>query len=396
MNRAQLVDYITTQTGLIAPEDIAACQKFVSKRYELIYNSFLWKDTLGGVNINIDPADANNKEGIVLLPEVIDHVVAIRQPSNSLRVYGMDDFYRIDYDQFTQQGSAWKFALLSPLWFIWRGVEGLTLNAAQDSVIPFKITWRDETGAQFVNTYTNMADFNSTNLGPNLIPVTAVYDGSGNYSITVTAGAVYSFTGDAFRNGGGTPSSSPAALQDNSNLYIGNPGDPVNATLQLWSSAKIEIESVFKPATIGTVSLDGQSINGYTQPAGGTLQPTDTVSPSYQRIRLFPIPFVKVVLSVLGKRKFVPLDYDQEVPLIRNLDNCLIAFSCADMLTVARRFAQAQQKMQEGEILLKELAKLYAIQEANFQRFIPDSTGLSDPWTGPNQSMYWGLGGWSG
>lgn len=392
MTLIDLVNYICTKCGLLEAEDLAACRTFVSKRYELIYNSALWKDSLAGVDITVDPTNADNAEGIVLLPEVIDRVVAVRTHCNPVQVRGLEDFYRVPYDKFMQKGSPWEFAILSPLWFVWRGFVGLRVIIDAAATKPIKVTWRDETGKRFTQLLNNNSLLNSVAYGDDLIPAGAVYDGSALYYVTMVAGQVYYYTpgnsgqldlADQVINAAGyfTPNAGfvVGALSGGAGILVTDKVQPAKA-------ARLEIEAVFKPTTTQPVSLNPQ---GYSkpQPAGGTLAPTDTRSPSYQRIRLAPIPQIAVSISVLGKMKFVPLDFDSEEPALRNLDNCLIAFGCADMQTYARQLGKADSFMKEGEVLLEELMKLETVQAANNQRIIP-SEGFGDRYFGPDQ--YWG------
>jgi hypothetical protein len=135
----------------------------------------------------------------------------------------------------------------------------------------------------------------------------------------------------------------------------------------------IEIESVFKPVSAGTLSAAVNNPNAPSQVAG-TLAPNILQSPSYQRVRIFPIPVAAVTLNVLGKKPFIPLSFPTEIPAIRNLDNCLIAFAMGDMFVRARFPAEeAQPHFQEGEMLLKELALLETVQAAHYSTIEPDS-----------------------
>jgi hypothetical protein len=319
MNLADLANYVCTKTQLVGDSDRDAAKLFLSTRYELIYNAYLWKDALGGLDILVDPVNnADHAEGIVLCPEVVDRVVAVRTAERSVRVRGLEDFYRIDADRFSMTGAPVEFALLSPIWFVWRATgnaTGLTFNAPVDDY-NVKVTYTDQDGNQFVKT------------------------------------------------GGG---SQEEIVMDGS---------------------RITVESVFKVNTgqspdddMPVVVKPGYSIytvNGKAM----ALTFTDTRSPSYQRIQLFSKPTAAFTLSVLGKKKFVPLNFDSEEPAIKNLDNCLIAFACGDMLKRMRQFGKAQVEYQEGAMLLQELAKLETMQAANNSRIIPDG-GFGDPYFSP-------------
>jgi hypothetical protein len=311
MTLVDLVSYVCSKTGQIETEDQAACRAFLSKRYELIYQSYLWKDALIGLDVTVDPDDENNAEGIVLLPEIIDRVVAVRTADQSVRIRGLEEYYRVDANEFINTGLPYSFVILSPIWFVWRGTVGLQLIAEnQEDTGNCKITWRDVNGT--------------------------------SYTQLISAGA-------------------------------------------FLNSTTIEVESFFKPVTLGAMSLNPQTSG---DDAGGTLTTTETRSPSYQRIRLFAIPREETIVSILGKKKFTPLDFDQEEPLIKNLDNCLIAFACSDMLKRARQYAKANEELQQGAILLSELAKLEVLQAANNVKFMPDGGFSEGALFGPN-SLGW-------
>lgn len=414
MNLADLVSYITTKTQLVTTDDIAACSMFVSKRYELIYNSYLWRDSLVMVKVPYDPVNnPDNKEGIVLLPEVINRVVALRTNCQSVRVNGLEYYYRIDWDAFNAgvnnlYGAATEFSILSPIWFVWRGAEGLVLtydNANADTK-PVMVTWRDETGRQYVQTVTNLATLPST------MPFQIKVTGAGSSE----ANGTYQFDGTQFNQL--NPAAPPPILniiQDanfenwliveitgtsqttlystpgkfvSQNPWVTVNGDGPAPVVTLVENARLEIESLFKPVTLGAIELDPLQPNDV---AGGVLQPADLNSPSYQRIRLFSIPQNTTTLNVLGKRPFVPLTFDQQIPQLRNIDNVLIAFAGADLLKRARQYAKAATEMQEGVALLKELALLEVIQAANNQRFVPDSGYGSEYFSASNGGGFWGL-----
>lgn len=401
MNFNDLANFVCQKAQLVTTDDLAFCKLSISRRYELLWDSNLWRDSLIMAQIPFDPINnQDNAEGIVLLPELVNLVVGIRTLFQSVRVQSLEYYYRIDWDAFNQgttnlYGAAAEFALLSPVWFIWRGQIGLQLNYADPvaDTAPSQITWRDENNIQYVQTVNNGALLNSSNVSSsvNLIPAGAAYDGSGDYFYTGTIGDVYNFTLGAneidFRVGGGTPSN-PFTANSASFHFTGTPSASVTATLSLVPDAKLEIESLFKPSTIGTVSLNPQ----FGTVAGGTLSPSVTASPSYQRIRLFSVPTAAMTLNVLGKRPFVPLTFAQQVPQLRGIDNVLIAFAGADLLKRARQYGKAQAELTEGVALLKELASKQVLQQANYQCFIP-ADGAFDPFFSASNAgggSFWG------
>jgi hypothetical protein len=323
MKLSELVSYVCTKSGLLSVNDIDACNLFLSKRYELIYNQYLWKDAIRGVDINFDPVNnADNAEGIVFVPAGIERIVATRTPTNQIKIHGIEDYYRIDYNQFIQTGTPFEYSLLNPLWFIWRGVGGLQVNIAagpDQALGPCKVSWRDETGTQYVQMLSNGG----------LLPTTA-----------------------------------------------------------MAGKARIEVESVFTPITANPVTLTDSLTNAIT---AGTITPPYTGNRRLQRFRLMSIPTAAMTISVLGKMRFIPLDYQQEEPLIQNLDNCLIAMAMGDMFKRARfPDSEVEPLYTEGSTLLKELAKLETIQAANNSRLIPDA-GFGEGYFSAGQ-MGWNYG----
>jgi hypothetical protein len=161
--------------------------------------------------------------------------------------------------------------------------------------------------------------------------------------------------------------------RDNTDRYTTTSALPLTLT-PVDGSGFIEIESVFKPTTQGTIQV---TLNNPLSALGlvvASLAPSVLQSPSYQRVRIFPIPASAITLNVLGKKPCTPLVFDTEIPAIRNLDNCLIAFAMGDMFTRARFPAEeAAPHYQEGAMLLKELALLEALQAAHCSMIDPET-----------------------
>jgi hypothetical protein len=385
MNLTQLVDYITTKAQLLEADDVAACRMFVSKRYELIWNQYLWKDSLVMLNVPLDPTtNADHAEGVVLLPEECDRVVAIRTTNQAVRVQGLEYFYNVDYDRFSLTGSAAEFSILNPIWFVWRGETGLrvAITDALDNGKVVQITWRDATGVRFVQQITMNLSSPATLLSGSKIVVSGAGFEFANSTYTYASSGVYlSASTDIIERCQLLYQNSQWELVNNgvviyhadslTGTWVANDSanDPAPVSAYDFES-KITVESFFNPALSGTVGL----IPSYTaDPVAGLLTAGTTASPSYQRIRLFNIPTSTITLNVLGKKKFVPLDFDQQVPALRNLDNCLIAFAMGDLLLRARQYAKSAQQMQEGAVMLSELAKLETIQAANHATLEPAS-----------------------
>ncbi len=493
MTRDELVSFVTTKCQLVEDDDVAAAKLFLSKRYELIFNQFLWKDSLCMVDVPFNPANPDNAQGIVSLPQQIDRVVALRTTLGSVRIHGLEDYYRIDFNKFlNQQGNGsnlTEFAILNPIWLT---VRASTLSPAPSAVttVSLLLDFLNGTSGATVQDFSTLVPNPSNNLdyqayvascvvglqsvtsgslpGANQTAIATASGGGqpltvacrpglraigGNfYAINglgnVDPSAVVTVTVDGVSAstsaGGGflgfikaSSDINTLTIQGVANLFVGmnlvyvantsvlsgqyvtiqstDPGSDVNQPVKvIWrdglerhvqtsnlpftlkpsdNSGFIEIEAVFKAVTIGSVQVvvTPPNRNITTPPTPeivGTLLPSDTRSPSYQRIRLFCTPAANVTLNVLGKKPFVPLDYATEQPGIRNLDNCLIAFAVGDMLVRARHpQSESQPYYQEGTTLLDELAKLETVQAANNTHFTPDG-GFGDVLLGPGQTGF--------
>jgi len=141
----------------------------------------------------------------------------------------------------------------------------------------------------------------------------------------------------------------------------------------------IAVEAMYKKTTAGDVSLNPQL---FGDPAGGTLLLSDTKSPTYQRIRVFPMPTAAVGIKVLAKAAYVPLDFDQQAPLITGSHLALMAFAKHMLLKRGGENGAALDAVAEAMSLLETLKKEELIQEAHNQRIIPDS-GYGDAYFGP-------------
>jgi hypothetical protein len=101
---------------------------------------------------------------------------------------------------------------------------------------------------------------------------------------------------------------------------------------------------------------------------------TETGTPRYYSevngvVRLYPAPErgSAPTIYIFGKRTIPPLSDDDDVSILRNCDNAIIAFAMGDMLERARQYAKAQAKFQEAASLLEE-AKSVEKDQANQPR----------------------------
>jgi hypothetical protein len=86
-----------------------------------------------------------------------------------------------------------------------------------------------------------------------------------------------------------------------------------------------------------------------------------------RKIRIYPKPSINTPLLIAGKRTIRELESTDDEPLLRNVDQVLIAFAMGDMLERQRHYGKAELKFKEAAALL-EAAKALETQQANLPR----------------------------
>lgn len=132
MTRSEMASFVCGKVNQSETEDLAACESFLTQRHKLIWNDQLWKDSLVEYVQALSPdgyAVTSNwlpSLGVLLLPPIIQRVLAVRNDTRHLNVQRPELYYRIDYDSFAKTGTARDFVLLSPC--VWQFQE------AQDAI----------------------------------------------------------------------------------------------------------------------------------------------------------------------------------------------------------------------------------------------------------------------
>lgn len=94
---------------------------------------------------------------------------------------------------------------------------------------------------------------------------------------------------------------------------------------------------------------------------------TDAAASNAKKIRLLPTSATAISLRVVGKRT-MPTLADGDSLILRNLDNCLLAFATADMLQRQRQYGKAKELVEEGGALLEAAKKVETEQAAKARR----------------------------
>jgi len=314
MNLETLVERACLEAGYNDADDVTAAEKFARHWDEHIWNSALWKAALVACDVAVTPAsNDDHAEGIVYLPEVIDRVVAVRSTSNQIVVRGQEHYYRMDWDAFGAAGTPLEFVILPPGWMTFR---------TPGFIIP--------------TNKLNGEDF-SRNQADDGVVVRAIWrDAEGIRRTTET----------------------PLFQSDGTEWDVNYAQSGIHV---------FEIERLYKPVTAGPVTIMDDNAEVLAQ-----LTASQTAAPLNQRIRLIPKPPADLTVTVLGKAKYEPLEFDQQEPALRNCTNALLAFMRGSLKRRGGEIGAAQLEFAEANALVKQVEQIEALQAANNQRFIPE------------------------
>lgn len=115
-----MADFVCAKCRQTDETSIARCKEFLSKRYELIYNDSLWRDSLYLFPFTFVPEYRESSDrpeswdSIWMMPSVVDKVVALRMSTQEIEPSGQEILMRGSLDAFTQIGDPVTFATMAP------------------------------------------------------------------------------------------------------------------------------------------------------------------------------------------------------------------------------------------------------------------------------------------
>jgi hypothetical protein len=425
MNLLQIATLIGQRLGVDTSDpnsrDGAAVRGFVGLWHDIIYRSFLWKDSIIEYVLPIDPSVAYvptspymPTKGHLILPSIFQNVLAARTSENKLDVQRPMIYYRVQPDSFTKSGTPLEFFLLSSCVWEFDTAQNLFLQAANNADNGTNVTL-DElqpdgvTLTRSIVAATNAgAAAGNTDRVDNLIkPET---QGKVTLNITGlvavnTAGDVYSYyaPGVYFQVILASVIGTDYTITPGANEAGGT---LVNGAQNIQLAVGVPITVTAQTAELTFTNPNGAVANQpltavITAPGIGaaivTLQPADLSAPKCQRIRIMWTPAKATTVRVLGKRNTPPLSAETDIPGINGLDAILVAIgyymfksrdegggtpdaTAALTEAVGPQFlapAQGQPCGKPGG-LLAQLIGVEVLQEANNSRILPDS-GFGDP-----------------
>lgn len=316
MTLAEMADFVC---GKVRQEDatsVLRAKAYLARRYAMIYNGELWKDSLWGYDFSYDTTDLNTdpvnilynalpfgnvyavRRGAWLFPAAVDKVLALRATDGPLPVTSEQDFYRITLDAFAEAGAAMNFFQMPKI------------VAYADSV-------------------------SDTNDDSTVLAGGAAVD----VNLTVTC------------------------------EYIDHEGERRTATGTMAGFAVGPVRVLLK------LTKEESSAGAYLQNQDSDVAwfavGEEASAPLRCRIRLTPQPQETTGFKAMVKLKPQPMTDDAEEPAISGVEDCLMSFAQGDMLQRARQYGKAQVVQQEAIELLKQLKIAGVAQEAHVQQITP-------------------------
>lgn len=317
MNLASMAQFICDKVRKTDTDSLAKCKNFIRQRDQMLYDAHLWRSSLYEFTKQIDPINVTlHAIGIVMLPDCIDKVIAVRSDRYEMKPENLETFFQTSFDYFSQVGAPMQYSLLSPVVNQLATPKPMLVKneSASDNGLTVTVRYIDDSNSIKRSTVTlNGA---SQQVGTGNVKVIEGFDKP------ATVGIVHLYS-NAVYSGGWT-------WIDDSPL---NPTDT--------SAEKLQRLRLF----------------------------------SIPDIKLSPQP----VLRILVKKKYDPMQSDsEESRLGRGAENALMAYAIGDMLERSRQFGKAQSKFQEAASLAAGMSGIEYEQQSNRMRFIPSVEPMAD------------------
>jgi len=108
MTLSDMASFICGKVGKTDSDSLAKCKEFIARRYELIWSSQLWRDTLTTSSQSV-PADTQD---VTLSDTSIDQIVAVRWSDTTLGPVAHEAVFAIDPTLFDNSGTPMAFITL--------------------------------------------------------------------------------------------------------------------------------------------------------------------------------------------------------------------------------------------------------------------------------------------
>lgn len=322
MTLSDMASYICTKTGQSDADSVAAAKTFLARRYQMLWDAALWKESLSIVSVQVP-----NWSTICSLNFPVDQVVAVRTSSTGLgsqvaRPLDQPALMRYDPAVFDQTGIVAGFAMVAP-----SCLQQVSARSGSDAL------------ASYFGFQLSSSDLDDT-----------------TQTVTVTGYGTNS-----------AESGFPRNLAETVALFGAGGANTVN------KYAAVTSITLDQP-TAGAVTMF--DVSGFQ--TVGVIPPGELSTPLLPRINIFGAT-ASSFFKVLVKRLAIPLAADGQEPELRSCANTLLAYATADMLERQRQYAKAQLKEQQGQSMLQNLLDLEKNQSASEICLVPIDINGSIP-----------------
>ena len=310
-----------------------------ANRYQIIWNDQLWKDSLYQFEQRVTPdAAASSGEiyytdklrleatGQILLPELVERIIAIRTTERPLYPMTMETLWRTNPDVFEQTGTPCGFSELGQVAMAFAPEQTRKLFAYF-----YPASEANETKV-FVRGICNRVS-NSSAANPILNDV------------------------------------KPLNLMVETEVVV--TGDETEIVNGAFSCFWTEIQVIKKPTTENKLILIAKDQDGNVTTSLDSIPAAKTSAPTYRRIQLVKPPLSNTVLRCLVKKKLAPLTNDNDSPELTGADAVLLPLVTGDLHWLMKEGDLANAKWSEGGALLEQMKRASVYQTANQPRITP-------------------------
>lgn len=392
MNLLALANFICGKVSQSAAEDVLACKGFLQRRFEMLWQDQLWKESLVQYTQTISKTGYTPTstwlptKQVLLLPPNIERVLAMRTGDRHLNVQSQPHYFRMDFDAFQQSGAPVEFVNLPrAVWEFDTAQSLYLLTSAADAEAKLAVDLLAADGAtinrvQVQGGATGNVALGASDLVANLLKGQTQGDVTLSVGTTATLhnGAPYIVIFYLYKAGVAVGTQ---LVTGNSTVQINLSGPQADSI-----SPRIGVAATAIPGGAGFIGLidyawPSAAFSFSSSQAGAVLvlAAAATAAPQRCRIKLIGVPDDGTVLRILGKSAAPAFSNDNDEPGLSGVANCLIAFAQADMLQRERQYSKAQALQQEAQALLDQFKRQEVVQQAHHQRIIPED-GYGNPY----------------
>jgi hypothetical protein len=326
MTLAEMADMVCDKVGKTDDESIARCKSYLRRRYNLLHDSNLWRDTLdtfswSNASMGDEASQGRGYVQQIVGPAWADRILGIRRGDES--VLDPDDVIRTFLTAptaFDDTGDAVRFHRLS--------------NLAVNRFLEYGPGIEDSNDYETWGTRLQLFSNSAADAGKRV----RIVD---DPTISVV------------------PKSELVTLNGISAVYTDN---NYQAPVVLSKEQTTGTVTVY-PVTQGNGYFSGVAPVVVLEPKVASI--------SHPRVKLTPATTTAETFLVLAKRKPKQLLEDLDTPTIAGCEEALMAITQADMLEWMRQYGKAQIKAQEAAVMVQKMKDQETNQTANIIRLIP-------------------------